>query len=90
MEITKKELAVLQLIKEEQNEQGHSDFLSYDAKSKSVGGVVASLEKKGLVYNSYANWTKEDFKDIGEKPFKMWCMTDEAIKFVGRPKGWEY
>jgi len=88
MKLTKKELTVLELIKKEQNEQGHSDFLSSDAKSKSVGGVVASLEKKGMVYNSYSDWTKEDFKDIGQKPFKMWCLTEKAINTVGKPKGW--
>jgi hypothetical protein len=87
--VTAKELRVLQLIKEEQNERGHSDFLSYDAKTKSVAGVVSSLEKKGLVYNSYDNWTKEDFKNVDEKPFKMWCMTEDAAKIVGRPQYWQ-
>ncbi len=89
MKITKKELTVLQLIKEKQNEQGHSDFLSSDAKSKSVGGVVASLERKGLVYNSYAYFTKEDFENMDEKPFKMWCITEDGVDFVGTPKGWD-
>lgn len=89
MQLTIKELSVLKLIKEEQNERGHSDFLSYDAKTKSVGGVVSSLEKKGMLYNSYDNWTKEDFKAIDEKPFKMWCMTEEAADVVGKPIRWE-
>tara|TARA_R110000824_G_scaffold79316_2_gene199889 strand:- start:715 stop:987 length:273 start_codon:yes stop_codon:yes gene_type:complete len=87
--VTAKELRVLQLIKTEQNERGHSDFLSYDAKTKSVAGIVSSLEKKGLVYNSYNNWTKEDFKNVDEKPFKMWCMSEDAAEIVGKPKGWE-
>ena len=87
IKVTSKELRVLQLIKEEQNERGHSDFLSYDAKTKSVAGVVSSLEKKGLVYNSYGNWSKEDFN--GEKPFKMWCMTEDAVEVVGKPFLWE-
>ena len=85
--VTQKELRVLQLIKEEQNEMGHSDFLSTDAQTKSVAGVVSSLEKNNLIYNSYANWDKEDFN--GEKPFKMWCMTEEAVAIVGKPTYWE-
>ena len=85
--VTQKELRVLQLIKEDQNEMGHSDFLSTDAQTKSVAGVVSSLEKKNLIYNSYANWDKEDFS--GEKPFKMWCMTDDSCKIVGTPESWD-
>ena len=85
--VTAKELRVLQLIKEDQNERGHSDFLSTDAGTKSVAGVVSSLEKKNLVYNSYANWDRDDFN--GEKPFKMWCMTEEAVAIVGKPISWE-
>tara|TARA_R110000764_G_C10839177_1_gene363853 strand:- start:14 stop:283 length:270 start_codon:yes stop_codon:yes gene_type:complete len=84
MKLTTKELTVLELIKEKQNEEGHSDFLSYDAKSKSVGGVVASLEKKGMVYNSYSDWTKKDFKDMSQKPFKMWCLTEEGRNKTAR------
>ena len=85
--VTAKELRVLQSIKEDQNERGHSDFLSTDAEKKSVAGVISSLEKKSLVYNSYANWDREDFN--GEKPFKMWCMTEEAVAIVGKPICWE-
>ncbi len=87
--LTNKEIKVLEMIKLDQNEPGHSDFLSYDAKTKSVAGVVSSLEKKGMIYNSYDNWTKEDFKEIDEKPFKMWCLTDSATHIVGTPDGWE-
>ena len=43
--VTAKELRVLQLIKEDQNEEGHSDFLSTDAQTKSFAGVVSSLFK---------------------------------------------
>tara|TARA_R110000744_G_C19173127_1_gene541825 strand:+ start:420 stop:692 length:273 start_codon:yes stop_codon:yes gene_type:complete len=87
--VTAKELRVLKLVKEDQNEQGHSDFLSSDSKSKSVAGVISSLEKKGLLYNSYENWTRQDFKDMDEKPFKMWCMTDDSCKIVGTPESWD-
>jgi len=88
MRLTKLELEVLELIKTNQNEEGHSDFLSTDALTKKVGGVVSSLEKKGMIYNSYSHMAKQDFKDIGEKPFKMWCLTRIAIQFVGLPKSW--
>jgi len=87
--LTNKEIKVLEMIKLDQNEPGHSDFLSYDAKTKSVAGVVSSLEKKEMIYNSYDNWTKEDFKAIDEKPFKMWCLTDSAADIVGTPDGWK-
>ncbi len=87
--VTSKELRVLQSIKEDQNERGHSDFLSTDAQTKSVAGIVSSLEKKNLIYNAYANWDKEDFYGMGEKPFKMWCMTEEAIDIVGKPICWK-
>ncbi len=89
MQLTIKELEVLNLIKEHQNEPGHSDFLSYDAKTKSVAGVVSSLEKKGMIYNCYANWTRQDFADQGDKPFKMWGFTELAAEIVGTPEGWD-
>jgi thiaminase len=85
--VTAKELRVLQLIKEDQNEEGHSDFLSTDAQTKSFAGVVSSLFKKGLIYDAYGNWDREDFN--GEKPFKMWCMTYEAVNIVGKPVCWD-
>lgn len=88
MNLTKKELKTLELIKKFQNERGHSDFLSTSAKSKAVGGVIASLEKKGMVYNSYANMRKEDFQ-WGTKPFKMWCLTGISAEIIGEPKSWD-
>lgn len=87
--LTTKELELLKAIKEKQNEEGHSDFLSTDALSKKNAGIISSLEKKGMIYNSYANWTKQDFKDLDCKPFKMWCLCDKSVQFVGKPKGWE-
>ena len=88
--LTNKEIKVLEMIKLDQNEPGHSDFLSYDAKTKSVAGVVSSLEKKGMIYNCYANWTRQDFADLDHnKPFKMWCFTELAAKIVGTPDGWK-
>ena len=89
MNLTSKELGLLKEIKGYQNEQGHSDFLSTDAVSKKNAGIISSLEKKGMVYNSYSNFTRQDFRDMGEKPFKMWCLTCDAAEIVGKPKSWE-
>jgi hypothetical protein len=86
--LTQKELDLLKEIKEYQNEQGHSDFLSTDAASRKNAGIISSLEKKGMIFNSYEDYTKEDWKDIGEKPYKMWCLTTEAANIVGKPKYW--
>ena len=71
--LTTKEVKVLELISEYQNEEGHSDFLSTDAKSKSVAGVISSLEKKGMIYDSYSGSGEE---------FKMWCLTKNGAKTI--------
>ena len=83
--MTTKELDLLNEIKNytSQDEPNHSGFLSTNALSKSNAGVIGSLEKKGMIYNSYSDMTKEDFTDmmgVKTKPFKMWCVT---------PIGWE-
>jgi len=83
--MTTKELNLLSEIKKyaSKDESNHSNFLSTNALSKSNAGVISSLEKKGMIYNAYADMTKEDFTDmmgIKTKPFKMWCVT---------PKGWD-
>lgn len=87
--VTVRELEVLNTIKNLQNEQGHSEFLSTDAETKSVAGIVSSLSQKGLIYDAYSNWTLEDFADQGDKPFKMWCITSKGVQIVGRPTEWE-
>ena len=83
--MTTKELNLLNEIKSctSQEEMNYSEFLSTDAFSRSNAGVISSLEKKGLIYNSYEGLTKSDFTDMfGEstKPFKMWCVTPEGWK----------
>ena len=83
--MTTKELDLLNEIKEytSQEESSYSGFLSTNALSKSNAGVIGSLEKKGMIYNSYSDMTKADFTDmmgVKTKPFKMWCVT---------PEGWE-
>lgn len=83
--VTAKELTVLNLIKEYQNEEGHSEFLSEDAKTKSVAGLVSSLEKKQLIYDSYSNFDNDEFDG---KRFKMWCLTHEGAEIVGKPESW--
>jgi len=77
--LTEKERIVLMFIKGEQNELGHSEFTSDYIKTKSVAGVVSSLEKKGMIYDSYANY---------EDNLKMWCLSDEGAEKVGIPLGW--
>jgi hypothetical protein len=83
--MTTKELNLLSEIKNytSQDESNHSGFLSTNALSRSNAGVISSLEKKGFIYNAYADMTKADFTDmmgVKTKPFKMWCVT---------PQGWE-
>ena len=85
LQITAKEEKMLKYIKSQQNEQGHSDFISTDVKCKSNAGIVSSLFKKGLIYDSYDSLNDEDFE---ERRYKMWCLTEEAIKIVGKPKSW--
>jgi len=88
--LTEGEKVVLTFIRNEQNERGHSDFTSDMVGTKSIAGVVSSLEKKGMIYDAYADFSKEDFQGmtISGKRFKMWCMTEEAAEQVGTPKYW--
>ena len=89
IKLTTNELSLLTEIKAKQNEEGHSDFLSMDAKSRKNAGTIKSLEKKGMIYNSYDDYSKEELKEMGlGRTFKMWCLTDEAIAFVGKPDSW--
>ena len=89
-DLTKKELQLLQEIQKLQNEKGHSDFLSTNALSKKNAGIINSLEKKGLIYNSYSDCSLKEFKDLGaKKRFKMWCITEASLNFVSKPQYWE-
>ena len=88
--LTEKELDLLLQIKEAQNEEGHSDFTSEDYLSKSIGGILSSLEKKGFIYNSYEMSAKELRELDLSANFKMWCFTHKAVFMVGRPNGWSY
>ena len=78
--VTAKELRMLRTIKEHQSEDGYSELESTDVHTKSNAGVVSSLSKKGLIYDSYA---LEDFTN--KKSFKMWCLTGKGIEIVGKP-----
>ena len=80
--LTKKELQLLLEVKEAQNERGHGDFYSWDVKSKSCGGIMANLIKKGMIHKVYVDW------DMDRKPFNMFIFTEEAAELVGKPKGW--
>lgn len=89
MTLTKLELEVLETVKSYQNEEGHSDFLSTQARTKSVAGVLSSLQKKGFIYDSYDYYTKDDWAEKEMKKFKMWCFTTKAAELVGKPFGWQ-
>lgn len=78
--LTAKEEKMLTYIKSQQNEQGHSEFISTDVKCKSNAGVVSSLCKKELIYDSYAN---DEWCD-----YKMWCLTEKGADIVGEPECW--
>ena len=84
------QLNLLLQIKEEQNEEGHSNFTSENELSKSKGGILSSLEKKGYIYNSYNMSAKELREYDLPANFKMWCFTHKAVFMVGRPNGWSY
>ena len=88
--ITPRELEMLTHIKGEQNEQGHSDFISTDVECKSNAGVVSSLFKKNFIYDSYSNFDMDDFEGMTgtRRRFKMWCLTDEGADIVGKPNSW--
>lgn len=89
MLLTENETRLLEEIKNLQNEQGHSEYWTTDAGSKKDAGTISSLEKKGMIYNSYSDWTLEDFKDMDyKKPFKMWCLTYEGAEVIGTPEDW--
>ena len=95
-DLTTKELELLKFIQTQQNEEGHSDFLSTDAKSKKNAGIISSLLKKGLIFNSFDGITKEEFRydnslnyQNNGKPWKMWVLTRESLNYVETPKNWE-
>ena len=83
--VTEKELELLNFIQTKQNEMGHSEFTSKQAKSKKNAGIISSLEKKDLIYDSYASVEDDEFNG---KRFKMWCLTEKSIDFVDKPKNW--
>ncbi len=82
IKLTVKELELLNEIKFDQNEEGHSDFTNEDVITKSRAGVLANLIKKDLIYNSYENFTDED-------GIKMWCLTYKGADIVGTPNSWK-
>ena len=47
--LTTKEITLLASIRDEQNELGHSDYISNLAETKKNAGIISSLEKKGMI-----------------------------------------
>jgi hypothetical protein len=84
MELTTKELELLNEIKDSQHEEGHSEFTNEDVLDKKRAGVLSNLVQKGLVYDSYENYDKYDNPDNT----KMWCLEHSAVDIVGLPEEW--
>ena len=81
MKVTKKELELLNEIKLEQNEEGHSEFTQENVGTRSRAGILGSLVQKGFVYNSYDGYEDEEIH--------LWCLTYRGAEIVGIPEGWE-
>ena len=92
MKLTKKESDLLRVIFSEQNEEGHSSFDQDSVKTHSCAGVLSSLIKKGMVYNSYEGYTDYDERTGKEIPCKtnLWCITDEGVEANGQGKPAEW
>ena len=92
MKLTKKETELLKVIFKHQNEEGHSEFTEENVKTLSCAGVLGSLKRKGLVYNSYEDYTDFDERTGKEIPCKthLWCITDEGVEVngMGKPAEW--
>ncbi len=79
--LTEKEKNLLIEIKDSQNEYGHSDFLGDDCQTKSRAGIISSLLKKELIFDSYAKV---------DPSMQMYVLKLKAVEIVGVPSGWEY
>ena len=92
MKLTKKETELLKVIFEYQNEEGHSDFDQTEVKTRSCAGVLSSLKKKGMVYNSYEGYTDFCERTGKEVPTKthLWCFTHKGVEAngMGKPPYW--
>ncbi len=78
--LTEKETKLLVIIRDSQNEYGHSDFLNDDCQTKSRAGIVSSLLKKGLIFDSYENI---------DPTTQMYVLKLKAVEIVGVPQGWQ-
>jgi hypothetical protein len=65
--LTQNEIEILTSVANAQIEDGFSEYTSVDNDSEK--GILGSLVKKGLVYNSYS------FEET-----YMYCLTEEGIK----------
>tara|TARA_R110000803_G_scaffold205707_1_gene272569 strand:+ start:41 stop:325 length:285 start_codon:yes stop_codon:yes gene_type:complete len=80
MEITKKEETLLLTISNcsYRDEQGYSEFCNDDVKTKSRAGILSSLIKKGLVFDSYMN--NDGSKSIiNGSELSMYVITENGI-----------
>ena len=83
MELTTKEETLLMTISDcsYRNEQGYSEFLNDDVKTKSKAGVLSSLIKKEFVYDSYRN-NDGSKAIINGSELSMYVITNKGIDIL--------
>tara|TARA_R110000851_G_scaffold115405_1_gene241262 strand:+ start:209 stop:634 length:426 start_codon:yes stop_codon:yes gene_type:complete len=89
--LTKKECDfLLNVVKPSQSDYTISSLSSDSNLTKSEGGLISSLEKKGFIFDSAP--MKEE-----NPTYKVWCMTKKACDAIGTPThpdfefcGWEF
>ena len=80
LNLTRKEETLLLTISDcsYRDEHGYSEFCNDDVKTKSRAGVLSSLIKKGLVFDSYMN--NDGSKAIvNGSELSMYVITDNGI-----------
>lgn len=80
-ELTQKEINLLKEINACTHDfvnSGYSDFTNDDVKTKSRAGILSSLIKKGLVYDSYNNVQTE--VKINGTDLAMYVITQKGVK----------
>ena len=74
---------LLYVVKPAQLDYGFSKITTDSNLTKSEGGLISSLEKKGFVFDSET--AEEEYSN-----YKIWCMTKKACETVGYPSEIEF
>ena len=69
MNLTKKEIEILEKVANKQIEDNYSEFTKVSSAEEK--GIIGSLIKKGLVYDCYADGYMEGY---------MFCLTEEGFQ----------